>query len=649
MLGISAKRLLAALFCCGSFFYTDATTDRYRCMWRDDPSTTMVIGWDQVSGTTPLVLYDVVDNGQKAALYKNTARPTFSISSKGMKNHFARLTGLKPNTVYYFIIKDSEGVSKRFSFQTAPSDPNSRISIIAGGDSRNHRDARRDANRLVSKLRPHVVLFNGDMTGGDTAPEWREWFDDWQLTIGSDGRLFPLIVARGNHEASNQPLIDLFDVKQPDIYYALNLGGNLIRVYTLNTMIPAGGAQREWLESDLKTQGSQTTWRIAQYHHAIRPHHAGKTEKDELLLNWATFFHKYRLHLAIESDSHVTKATWPVRPSKESGSHEGFIRDDENGTIYVGEGGWGAPLRENNDDKSWTRNSDSFNHFNWIFVDGQKMEIRTIKTDGSNKVQEVDPKNIFSAPVGLVVWTPSNGDVITRRSTKNEQVAAAAASTPTQQQPTGDVLAAKQGGHAVTDFSIGKRESDVAIRWTGRNEPDAVTYEIHRSLDGGKQFKLMAAVPGKGKVAKQDYAHLDKGFAVNSQFKNAVYRIKAVRKDGQFSFFSPDPPAPAEGVAETPQKPKEEAPATPPVDDNKLVPDPATGAVRIKYNLAKTANVVVLLTDAQNKEISKVPLNNQPPGAYNKSLDLSRIGKGKYTLVIKAEGAVVAQYQVEKG
>ncbi len=639
MFGISEKRLLAALICCGSFFYANAATDRYRCMWRDDPATTMVIGWDQVSGTSPSVLYDVVDNGQRAALYKNTARPSFVIPAKGMNNHFVRLTGLKPNTVYYFIIKDSEGVSKRFSFQTAPSDPNSRISIIAGGDSRNHREARQDANRLVSKLRPHLVMFNGDMTGGDTAPEWREWFDDWQLTIGSDGRLFPLIVARGNHESSNKPLIELFDVKQPDVYYALNLGGSLIRVYTLNTMIPAGGAQRTWLETDLKTQGTQATWRIAQYHHAIRPHHADKTEKDDLLLNWATFFAKYRMNLAVESDSHVTKATWPVRPSNESGSDEGFIRDDDNGTVYVGEGGWGAPLRENNDDKSWTRNSDSFNHFNWIFADGQKIEIRTIKTDGSNKVKEVDHKNIFSPPVGLVVWTPSNGDVITIRN-KNAQQQTAAAS-PSPQQQGGDVLAAKQG-HTLVGFSIGTRSSDVTIRWTGINEPDFITYEIHRSTDGGKQYKLIAAVPGKGKVEKQDYAHLDKGFAVNSQFKNAQYQIKAIRKDGRFTLFSPDQPEKEEVAQANPEE------GTAASDDNKLIPDAATGAVRIKYNLAKTSNVLVLLTDAQNKEISRVPLNNQPPGAYNKSLDLSRIGKGTYTLVIKAEGAVVAQYQVEK-
>lgn len=638
MLGISAKRLLAALLCCGSFLYIHASTDRYRCMWREDPATTMVIGWDQVSGTAPALLYDVVDNGQKAALYKNTARPSYVVAAKGMNNHFVRLTGLKPNTVYYFIIKDSEGVSRRFSFQTAPADANSRISIIAGGDSRNHREARRDANSLVAKLRPHVILFNGDMTGGDTPSEWREWFDDWQLTIGSDGRMFPLVVARGNHEASNKPMIELFDVKSPDVYYAMNIGGNLMRVYTLNTMIPSAGAQRDWLENDLKTQGNSTIWRLAQYHHAIRPHHAAKSEKDELLLNWATLFQKYRVQLGIESDSHITKCTWPVRPSRESGSDEGFIRDDDNGTVYVGEGGWGAPLRENNDDKSWTRNSDSFNHFNWIFVDGQKIEVRTIKTDGSNKVREVDHKNIFSVPVGLVVWTPSNGDVITIRNAKANNPAMAAASNPSQS----DVLAARQASTAygVTDVKIGTRDSDVTIRWTSRNEPDGVMYEIYRSLDGGKQYKLLAAVPGKGKTDSQIYAHLDKGFAVNSQFKNSEYRIKSIRREGQSAIFAPDPP---ESEVANAEEPKEE-----PKEDNKLVPDPVTGAVRIKYNLAKTANVLVLLTDDQNKEISKVPLDNQPPGIYDKSLDLSRIGKGKYKLVIKAEGSVVVQYEVEK-
>lgn len=389
----------------------EAANTRYRCMWREDPATTMVIGWDQVSGGNAILYYDITDHGQKTDAYRLSHKPDKVLNARGMSNHFVRLTNLKPATVYYFVIRDSEGVSRRMSFRTAPDNPSERLSIIAGGDSRNHRDARKSANKLVSKLRPHFVLFNGDMTADDSAAEWKKWLDDWQETIGSDGRLFPVLVARGNHEASNESLVEIFDVANSGLIYALNFGGSLLRIYTLNSMIPSGGEQRDWLEADLKNSG-QMTWRFAQYHHAMRPHTSDKTEKDELIINWATLFYKYKVQLAIESDSHVAKWTYPIRPSKEPGSDQGFIQDDENGTVYIGEGCWGAPLRKNDDDKAWTRASGSFNQFNWIFVDKDKVEIRTVMTDVSAKVGEVSDRNVFEPPIGLSLWNPPTGDVL---------------------------------------------------------------------------------------------------------------------------------------------------------------------------------------------------------------------------------------------
>lgn len=403
--------LLVGLFLFCIVNQADANTVRFRCMWRDNPATTMVIGWDQITGNNPIFYYDVTDNGQKFDLYKTSKKPDVVMPARGMNNHFVRLTGLKPNTVYYFVVRDNENVSRRFSFKTAPDKPE-RISIIAGGDSRNFRDARRSANKLVSKLRPHFVLFNGDMTPDDTAGEWKKWLDDWQETISSDGRIFPVVVARGNHESSNQSLIELFDVSNPNIYYSFNFGGNLLHITTLNTMIPANGEQLTWLEKDLQ-QSNNITWRFTQYHNAMRPHTKAKPEQDNLVANWAPLFLKHKVQLAIESDSHVAKWTYPIRPSNESGSDEGFIRDDEKGTVYVGEGCWGAPLRDADDDKSWTRNSGSFNQFNWIFVDANKVEVRVVLTDVSEKVGQVKDQNIFEPPVGLSLWSPSNGDVVT--------------------------------------------------------------------------------------------------------------------------------------------------------------------------------------------------------------------------------------------
>lgn len=386
-------------------------TARYRCMWREDPATTMVVAWDQVSGSNAVLYYDEIDYGGQAEAYRFRKAPDRYTKAKGMDNQFVRLTGLKPNTVYYFVIKDNEGMSSRMSFRTAPDDPSQPLSIIAGGDSRNNRQARLEANRLVSKLRPHFIVFDGDMTGGDTNENWRAWFDDWQSTIGSDGRVFPIVPARGNHERENASITELFDVPSADVYYALTFGGDLFRMYTLNSLISPSGSQAIWLEGDLELN-QQVTWKMAQYHQGMRPHTRNKPEKDEIYNNWARLFYSYEVDLVLESDAHVVKTTYPIRPFRGAGSDEGFIRDDQRGTVFIGEGCWGAPLRSPDDHKKWTRAYGTFNQFKWIFVSLERIEVRTVMTHESQNVAEVSHDDVFQIPIGLRLWTPPTGDVI---------------------------------------------------------------------------------------------------------------------------------------------------------------------------------------------------------------------------------------------
>ena len=81
----------------------------------------------------------------------------------------------------------------------------------------------------------------------------------------------------------------------------------------------------------------------------MRPHYASKSEGDDEYLNWAQLFYDHAVDLVIECDSHIVKRTHPVRPSTATGSDEGFIQDDVAGTVYIGEGCWGAPLRSADD------------------------------------------------------------------------------------------------------------------------------------------------------------------------------------------------------------------------------------------------------------------------------------------------------------
>jgi hypothetical protein len=388
-----------------------ATTGKFRLILRDNPSTSVVVAWDQVNGSNPVVYYDTIDHGSNFAAYAFTHGVDRTTTAKGMNNTFSRLTGLQPNKVYYFLVKDDNSQSPRYSFKTIPDVPSERLSIIAGGDSRNNRTPRQNANKLVARLRAHAVLFGGDMTDLDTDGQWSDWFDDWMFTIATDGRMTPIIPARGNHEYNSSVIYDLFDVPVADAYFANSFGGNLFRSYTLNSNIATGGSQATWLQNDLQAN-SNVIWKAAQYHHPIRPHVGSKSERNDIYSNWVPKFEQFGVNFVVECDAHTVKSTYPVLSSTASGNVEGFVRDDVNGIVYVGEGCWGAPLRANDDSKSWTRSGASFNQFKLIFIDMNRIEIRTIRTDNAASVGYNTDADIFAFPTNLDIWNPAEGDVV---------------------------------------------------------------------------------------------------------------------------------------------------------------------------------------------------------------------------------------------
>lgn len=606
-----------------SWQVAQADIARLRCMWREDPTTTMVIGWDQVQGSNPVLYYSTNQlAGQRFESYAQPQAPDKVLYIKGMNNHFVRLRGLTPDTRYFFKIVDSNGGSRIYSFQTAPSSPHTRLSIIAGGDSRNHRQGRINANKLVGKLQPHFVLFGGDMTGADNAKQWPTWFDDWQHTVTDDGRLTPIVVTRGNHEYANKTLMDLFDVETRDLFYAFTFGTDLLRVYTLNSLIPSGGKQSSWLNRDLQ-QNSYVQWKIAQYHHTIRPHTKGKPEKHEQLLNWATLFYKHQVQLVVESDAHVVKTTYPIKPSNGPNSYEGFTRDDQRGTMYIGEGCWGAPLRNNNDNKPWTRASGSFNQFKWIFVDQNGMEVRTVKTDNAGMVPSINPFNKFSPPLELNIWAP-NGEstiYIHNRPTANPVSYSSVSKTTARPLEIKNFLSTING-------------KDIELKWKAKEEPLNLNYEVQRSLGEGKYITI-ARMQGKSHTSDRNptYQFRDAGLAIRAQGKYIKYRLKYRLPNGQINYYHPPVPKLTESS----------------ISSSKALKTDNKGRVQIKYELTEDSAVSFqLFNAASKKEVFHNQLINQAAKNYLKSLDISQLPKGTYVLVVKANTDEIERFEVVK-
>ena len=604
--------LLLLFFCWLGTTALPAKTDRYRTILRDDPATTIVVAWHQYDGPHAKIYYGPVDYGTDWRAYPESKDADEKEHAKGMFNHFARLKNLRPDTDYYFVIRDDNSTSARMYFRTAPADPNTRLSIVAGGDSRNNREARREANKLVAKLRPHFVMFGGDMTGGDTDLEWLEWMEDWQLTIAEDGYLAPIIPTRGNHEASNKTLKDLFDVRNGDVYYALSFGGDLLRVYTLNSLIAVAGDQRDWLEQDLRDH-PDAIWKTAQYHHTMRPHTRRKPEKNDQIIHWANLFLNYGVNLVVESDAHVVKTTYPIRPSQEADADEGFIRDDLNGTVYVGEGCWGAPLRANDDPKSWTRASGSFNQFKWIWVDQEKMEVRTVMTDGADAVAALPAARRFQTPANIRLWNPPTGEVllIHRRGHRSSS-AAPAVSAPTARPVT--------GGTEVT--------------WTVTNESAGFEYFVFRSTDGGGTYLPVGRINSRAQTGAA-YRYLDR-----QAHPAARYRIERAREGSRGASLSAAPPPAAR------PRPLPDVPPRLPDFANAAKTMSQGGKTMVKFVLAEPNPISIELFDETMQRRKQQDFLMVKAGPNLKPLDTSGLPVGTYYLTVTAPEGVLVRYRV---
>lgn len=389
----------------------NAKINALRAMFNSNSSTSITIGWNQVSGETPILFW--TEGESKDFTFEQTSFPDREVKAKGMNNCFVRLENLKPKTKYSFIIKDSEGFSKIYYFETISNNPKDRLSIIAGGDSRSNPHIRVLGNRMVAKLKPHVVFFNGDFTANDTPKQWESWFCDWQETIDENGRITPLVVTRGNHEHSNSVMVDLFDVPSSNVVYNVTFGGTLLNAVNLNSEIWKFLGQKGFLKKTLKDH-AHFSWQIPQYHRPVRAHVSFKKEMDTQYKNFVPVFERYpNVRLALENDSHTAKITWPiVQCEGKENCDEGFVRNDSTGIVYAGEGCWGAPLRKADDAKSWTRDCEAINQIQWIFVSEEKIELRTVKYENVEEVSSLSLRNRFDMPTGIDLWIPNNGSLV---------------------------------------------------------------------------------------------------------------------------------------------------------------------------------------------------------------------------------------------
>jgi acid phosphatase type 7 len=338
-----------------------------RIVWSENPSHKAVISWTTLfkEGVKQTVYYDTVSHAgfKESYQFKTKAQLNGPITLKNEDRkwevypgffHHAELENLVPGMNYYFIVETDNNISQEYYFQTAPTKPKP-FKILWGGDSR------MGSSKMNEKSTPHIerkmmnqrikALLDQDpeilafVHGADYAStaDWRHlywWFEDHQSIVGKDRRLLPLIISRGNHDLETGFEENFWtgkdlEIKGLDYYFQTKIGNTSI--ITLNSEISVNGKQMQWLSETLTNSRPKMQWVITNYH---RPAYPAVKDPEQAAFkrireNWVPLFEKHNIDLALESDGHILKRTVPIRSGKL----------DEDGIIYIGEGGLGVPQR----------------------------------------------------------------------------------------------------------------------------------------------------------------------------------------------------------------------------------------------------------------------------------------------------------------
>jgi hypothetical protein len=382
-----------------------------------DPPTGIHLTWneDDTAHTIVVTWITSTDNAGDNVKYGITSG-NYTYSAAGSHHtysgaeewiHDVELTGLSPNTVYYFVCGgDNGGWSEERSFRTGP-DNSMSFRFVVGGDSRSGGGdwpAGRDSvSQAMAKFNPSFVLFSGDFAmQGDYQWEWDSWLDAEQTYwVDNNNLSIPIIPCLGNHEIygdSGASYLGQFSLpvneQGNELWYSLDWGPNL-HITVLDTSTSISGDQTNWLQQDL-AEHENYLWKVVLFHEP--PYSDGPDGNNYSVRRyWVPLFDNYHVDLVICGHNHLYERTYPLFGDYTT-SDNTTMPSPENGTIYVVSGGWGAPIYTGS--QSWFAAVGPISKHNFTVVDildNGMLNLRAIDTDG-NVLDEFSIQKTVSVP-----------------------------------------------------------------------------------------------------------------------------------------------------------------------------------------------------------------------------------------------------------
>ena len=225
--------------------------------WLGGVTTNSVYACLEATNTTPAT----VDFGLTPA-YGMSATTEYTESTGSTYVHNVKLTGLLPNTQYYYRVTQGSSVSAGYSFYTAP---------LAGtpahwgfaADCRTNISTHNAVAGQIATHSPNMMVYGGDLCATNSYSSWTsEWFVPNQNALNA---VSPFVNSPGNHEGWNS-LTRAFTqapAGDPD-YFSFDYGDSHILV--LNTQLSQSNGSPQWNFAAADLAASTAAWKIVTFH-----------------------------------------------------------------------------------------------------------------------------------------------------------------------------------------------------------------------------------------------------------------------------------------------------------------------------------------------------------------------------------------------
>ena len=288
-------------------------------------------------------------------------------SAHGGHLYTVTLTGLKSNTTYsYRLIKPM--ADEWYSFKTFQANQ-SKLSFVAMGDSRSNPEIFTKIMKETKDLNPDFIISMGDLV--EVGGEYDQWQDFYFSVVKGFVESTPIVSTLGDHETNgdNGDLFRYFLRNEETVdkqWFSFDYGD--AHFISLDYRFENDPEMIDWFIKDITAANKK--WNFVYMHRGAYNFGGHRTDWGREF--WPDLFSKYKVDIVFAGHSHLYERFFPVRSENTA-----------NAVTYITTGGAGAGLYQSVKNKAIVAVTESVNNFVSIKIDGNTLDMKARRMDGS--------------------------------------------------------------------------------------------------------------------------------------------------------------------------------------------------------------------------------------------------------------------------